>query len=100
MGALRLSWLCVCVCVFMWVCALVYVEARCQRVCVCVHVGMCTRVCGSQKSICVCADVYIHVGMCTRVWRPEVNVGCLSLLLSTFFLKRAAFCELGAQQMG
>lgn len=40
----------------------------------------------SSVNASVCMHVYMHV-KCTYVWTPEVNTGCLLLLLSTLFLE-------------
>ena len=46
-------------------------------------------------------DVYVctYIGVCINVsiWRPEVNIGCPSQLLSTLFLETGSHIEVAAQ---
>lgn len=66
-----------------WKTIFFYVFEHCCFPVVCICVGVCTceymSMCIVYMYICMGAYVYMHV------WKPEINTGCLPLLLSTSF---------------
>jgi len=75
---------CACVCACVYVCGVCGVCVCCVCACVCICVHVCVCVC-----VCVCVwCVHIQGSTCALyLWKPEVNSGYLSLLLSKLFLR-------------